>query len=150
MFMCLADAAHAVGQEVSNDPFTARPDFFCSNCHKWLYAKRGCAFLYVPKKSVSSFPDLWPILNVFHGYRNQYIIKSSVPTSHAYVSPNDPDPPAPGDTHFVLQHECMASLPSSELLHSHGIPRDWHDGPSDLLKHRTRYCNTNLACTFCR
>ncbi|EPS93523.1 hypothetical protein FOMPIDRAFT_1170445 [Fomitopsis schrenkii] len=86
----LIDGAHSVGQE-HLDLSAAKPDFFISNCHKWLYAKRGCALLYVPK-------------------RNQYIIKSSIPTSHAYVSPNDPEPPAPGDTHFVLQHEWTGTM----------------------------------------
>jgi len=82
----LVDGAHSIGQELDINLSAAKPDFFISNCHKWFYAKRGCAFLYVPK-------------------RNQYIIKSSVPTSHAYVSPNDPKPPPPDETNFVLQHE---------------------------------------------
>ncbi|KZT73541.1 PLP-dependent transferase [Daedalea quercina L-15889] len=86
----LVDGAHSIGQELDLDLGVAKPDFFISNCHKWFYAKRGCALLYVPK-------------------RNQYIIKSSVPTSHAYISPNDPNS-SPGETNFVLQHEWTGTM----------------------------------------
>ena len=44
----VVDAAHSLGQEPDIDLSEARPDFWVSNCHKWLYAKRGCAVLYVP------------------------------------------------------------------------------------------------------
>ena len=56
----VVDAAHSLGQEPDIDLHAARPDFWVSNCHKWLYAKRGCAALYVPKRCVywvlGSFP----------------------------------------------------------------------------------------------
>ncbi|KAJ3537672.1 hypothetical protein NM688_g6644 [Phlebia brevispora] len=74
------DAAHSIGQETGINLADADPDFWVSNCHKWLYAKRGCAVVYVPE-------------------RNQHVIKSSIPTSHDYPGQTD-------DTHFVLQHEC--------------------------------------------
>ncbi|KAF8638760.1 hypothetical protein AX17_001976 [Amanita inopinata Kibby_2008] len=61
----LVDAAHALGQELDINLEEAKPDFWVSNCHKWLYVKRGCAILYVPE-------------------RNQHVIKSSIPTSHTY------------------------------------------------------------------
>ena len=46
----VVDAAHSLGQEPDIDLHAARPDFWVANCHKWLYSKRGCAVLYVPKE----------------------------------------------------------------------------------------------------
>ncbi|KAH9846762.1 PLP-dependent transferase [Lenzites betulinus] len=80
----LVDAAHSIGQEPDIDLSSAKPDFWISDCHKWLYAKRGCAVLYVPK-------------------RNQHIIKSSIPTSHEYVPEGSQNAKEKG-TNFVMQH----------------------------------------------
>ncbi|KAM6497476.1 Pyridoxal phosphate-dependent transferase [Amanita muscaria] len=63
--LSLIDAAHAIGQQVGLDLTEAKPDFWFSNLHKWLYVKRTCAALYIPE-------------------RNRHIIKSSIPTSYAY------------------------------------------------------------------
>ncbi|KAH7106401.1 PLP-dependent transferase [Auriculariales sp. MPI-PUGE-AT-0066] len=60
----LVDAAHAIGQ-VQIDLHKADPDFWVSNCHKWLYSRAGSALFYVPR-------------------RNHHIMKSSFPTSWAY------------------------------------------------------------------
>lgn len=62
------DAAHSLGQEPNINLSDVGPDFWVSNCHKWLYAHRPCAILYVPK-------------------RNQHLIRTSFPT-YLYVSPN--------------------------------------------------------------
>lgn len=69
----VVDAAHSIGQEPGLNMAEVQPDFWFSNCHKWLYAKRSSAVLYVPR-------------------RNQHIIKSAFPTSHLYASPGQPLP----------------------------------------------------------
>ncbi|KAG8704522.1 hypothetical protein FRC08_002188 [Ceratobasidium sp. 394] len=62
----LVDGAHAIGQ-IRLDLAASQPDFFVTNCHKWLYAKRAAAVVYIPK-------------------RNQHLIHSTFPTSHDYIS----------------------------------------------------------------
>ncbi|KAF8982687.1 hypothetical protein BGZ46_000805 [Entomortierella lignicola] len=43
------DGAHAIGQ-VHVDLDGLHPDFFITNCHKWLFSVRGSAVLYVAKR----------------------------------------------------------------------------------------------------
>ncbi|KAK0390131.1 hypothetical protein NLU13_3704 [Sarocladium strictum] len=63
--LSLVDGAQGVGM-VDLDIQAADPDFFISNCHKWLHVPRGCAIFYVAK-------------------RNQPMITSPIQTSHAYI-----------------------------------------------------------------
>ncbi|KAF9007733.1 PLP-dependent transferase [Hymenopellis radicata] len=94
--MSLIDGAHALGQETGINLSEVRPDFWISNCHKWLYSRRGSAVLYVP-------------------FRNQHLIKTSIPTSTHYVSPRDGlgGPEAPN---FVMQHEWPGAIDFSSYL----------------------------------
>ncbi|TFK49642.1 PLP-dependent transferase [Heliocybe sulcata] len=106
------DAAHMIGQEVDINLSEVQPDFWVSNCHKWLFAKRSCSVLYVPK-------------------RNQHIIKSSIPTSHEYVSPTCGN--------FVGQHEWTGTIDFVPYL---SIPaalefRNWIGGEHKI----NEYCH---------
>nr|XP_019007744.1 uncharacterized protein I206_07378 [Kwoniella pini CBS 10737]OCF46525.1 hypothetical protein I206_07378 [Kwoniella pini CBS 10737] len=68
--MSIVDAAHAIGQ-VEVDVKRADCDFWVSNCHKWLHSHRGGAVMYVP-------------------IRNQYLMRSTFPTSAGYESTRYP------------------------------------------------------------
>lgn len=102
--LSLVDGAQAVGM-VDLDLGAVDPDFFISNCHKWLHVPRGCAVFYVPQ-------------------RNQPLMRSSVPTSHWFV-PRDaatatqprfnPLPPAT-KSEFVSNFEFTGTIDNAPYL----------------------------------
>ncbi|KAH3760134.1 PLP-dependent transferase [Pelomyxa schiedti] len=52
----MVDGAHALGQ-VPVDLTRLGPEYYFTNAHKWLFASRGCAVLYVCKKMQ---PQIYP------------------------------------------------------------------------------------------
>ncbi|KAI1077967.1 PLP-dependent transferase [Whalleya microplaca] len=97
--LSLMDGAQGIGM-IDLDLRALDPDFFVSNCHKWLHVPRGCAVLYVPP-------------------RNQALITSSLPTSHGYVAKSgarfNPLPMANPST-FVNNFQFVGTMDSSSYL----------------------------------
>lgn len=71
--LSIVDAAHSLGHEPVDLSISPRPDFWLSNAHKWLFAHRGVAALFVRKD------------------RQKQLMRTSLPTGHGYVSERYPD-----------------------------------------------------------
>ncbi|GHJ85264.1 hypothetical protein NliqN6_1666 [Naganishia liquefaciens] len=91
--LSLVDAAHHLGQ-LPVDLKQSQPDFWLSNCHKWLMSHRGCALFYVAKN-------------------RQHLIRSTLPTSHYYESAKYP---ATGEWVFAKQWDWVGTQDMAPML----------------------------------
>ena len=122
--LSLIDGAHAVGQIPLNLK-TSDPDFFISNCHKWLSAHRGVAFLYTPR-------------------RNQHL-SLAIPTSHSYISPNLPPPQGPAliptdaPSNYVATWEWTGTIDFGNYLTVSAALefRRWMGGEHKIMQYTT-------------
>ncbi|KAH6868563.1 pyridoxal phosphate-dependent transferase [Alternaria rosae] len=102
--MSCIDGAHGVGH-LEIDLGALDPDFFVSNCHKWLHVPRGCAIFHVAQ-------------------RNQDIIRSTLPTSHGFTPMGEKvDSPlpksafvSPDKSPFVSNFEFVGTIDNSPYL----------------------------------
>ncbi|KAI4631045.1 hypothetical protein J4E83_002573 [Alternaria metachromatica] len=102
--MSCIDGAHGVGH-LNIDLGALDPDFFVSNCHKWLHVPRGCAIFHV-------------------AHRNQDIIRSTLPTSHGFTPKGEKvDSPmpksafvSPEKSPFVSNFEFVGTIDNSPYL----------------------------------
>lgn len=97
--LSMVDGAQGIGM-VTLDLRAADPDFFVSNCHKWLHVPRGCAVFYVPE-------------------RNQHLVPTTLATSHGYrprtVVRTTPLPPS-SKSQFVQTFEFVGTIDNSPYL----------------------------------
>lgn len=99
--LSLIDGAHGMGH-IPISLSSLQPDFFISNAHKWLFAPRGCAVLYVPVK-------------------NQALMRSTLPTSHGFkpkggtIGARSSLPPS-GKSEFIASYNMVGTLDGMSYL----------------------------------
>lgn len=124
--LSLIDGAHGIGH-VELDLTHLDPDFFVSNCHKWLFTPRSCAVFYVPR-------------------RNQAMIRTTLPTSIGFVPRSDSsDAPAANNdkSEFVRNFEFVGTLDTIPYI---TVPAaiEWRRTVAGGEKRIIEYC-TRLA-----
>ncbi|PLB49868.1 PLP-dependent transferase [Aspergillus steynii IBT 23096] len=125
--LSLIDGAHGIGH-IELNLAQLDPDFFVSNCHKWLFTPRSCAVFYVPQ-------------------RNQAMMRSTLPTSIGFVPQSESTSNAPAvntdKSEFVRNFEFVGTLDTIPFI---TVPAaiEWRRTVAGGEKKIIEYC-TRLA-----
>ncbi|KAI0169036.1 aminotransferase family protein-like protein [Hypoxylon sp. FL1284] len=95
IYSCI-DGAHGIGHIDLRHLTQVSPDFFISNCYKWLMVPRGCAVLHVP-------------------YRNQHLIKTSYPTAEGYLPASQREEQSQAN-YFVNLFEKVSTIDTTPYI----------------------------------
>ncbi|CAJ2505305.1 Uu.00g126990.m01.CDS01 [Anthostomella pinea] len=90
------DGAHGIGHIDLAHCARVGPDFFISNCYKWLMVPRGCAVLCVPR-------------------RNHHLIKTTYPTSEGYLPQAQREAVSPTE-YFVRLFEKVSTVDATPYI----------------------------------
>ncbi|KAI1499500.1 aminotransferase family protein-like protein [Biscogniauxia marginata] len=94
--MSCIDGAHGIGHLDLTRLAQVGPDFFISNCYKWLNVPRGCAVLYVPR-------------------RNHHLIRTTYPTAEGYMPAAQRDG-ASHTEYFVRLFEKVSTVDTTPYI----------------------------------
>lgn len=119
--LTLIDGAHAPGQ-IDLDLSSIQADFYAGNCHKWMLAPKGSAFLYVhPKMQEALIP-----LVISWGYAEKSDISTGSKFVDKFVWRGTEDPSA------------IFSIPAAiEFMHEHhweSVRQSCHDMAKELIQ----------------
>ncbi len=107
----LVDGAHAPGM-VELQLKNLGADWYVGNCHKWLFAPKGCAFLYTDEKRLNTTHST----SISHGYGKGYVAEFDFTGTKDYSSFLS----APKAIQFYIENGGFSSI----AVYNHNLARE--------------------------